>query len=302
MDFPWVTPYFSRSYWRRNWRRLGGSFLESLGVIALLIRVASLFWPQAAGWLPWWGVFSLPSIWAIWECRPVMSVKQRLKDRDVWIAIRIGDIFDIKGSLVVSTNSTFDTADGIISPESLQGQFTSKYYDSKTHLDRDLETELMDRTFEQLHDGRPSKTRKYDIGTVAMIQPKQRTIYMVAIADMNKHGVASGSLDGVVESLGKLWYFVGERGEMTPLVVPVLGTGRARIQAEREEIVREIIRSFVAACSEKKFCEELTIVVSRSDYLKHEIDLHELDSYLLHACRETSLKGAGDTGRGQAVQ
>lgn len=245
---------------------------------------------------------SVPFLWAIWECRPVTVVRHRLKDRDVWIEIRIGDIFEVVGSLAISTNTTFDTASGIISRDSLQGQFTKKYYDTETHLDQDLERALMDQDFEQLDDRRSGKTRRYPIGTVAMLQPKQRTVYMVAIADMNIYGVAAGSLDGVVESLGKLWYFVGERGEMQPLAVPVLGTGRARIQTEREEMIREIIASFVAACSEKKFCEQLTIVVSRSDYVTHEMDLEELGNYLWHACRYTNLKHTGETGGGQAVQ
>ena len=298
----WVRPYFSWAYLRRNWRDLGRSILRALGALLLLDRAVSLFsWP-APGWLPWWVVVFLPFVWAIWDCRPVTVVRHRLKDRDVWIEIRIGDIFEIKGSLAISTNTTFDTARGIISPGSLQGQFANRYYDNETHLDQDLEVALMGQEFEQLDDGRNGKTRRYRIGTVAMIQPKQRTVYMVAIADMNIHGVASGSLDGVVESLGKLWYYVGERGEMQPLVVPVFGTGRARIQTEREEMIREIIASFVAACSEKKFCEEVTIVISRKDYLKHEMDLQELGSYLWHACRDRRRKLTGETGGGQAVQ
>ena len=300
----WVKPYLTVAYWRRSVRGLGRSFLGSLGAILLVERAVSLYWPQAAGWLPWWIVISLPSIWAMWECRPIRFVKHRLKGRDVWIGIRIGDIFEIKGSLVVSTNSTFDTSisRGIISPDSLQGQFTSRYYDKEIHLDQDLERALTDQEYEQLDDGRNGKTKKYRIGTVATIRPKEHTVYMVAIADMNEYGGAAGSLDGVVESLAKLWYYIGERGEMQPIVAPVLGTGRARIQIEREEMIREIVGSFIAACSERKFCEEFTIVVSENDYLKHEMDLQEMGNHLRYACRYTNLKGTGDTGGGQAVQ
>ena len=304
MEPPWVTPYRSWAYWRRNWRNLGRSFLESLGAIWLLARVASQFRPEASEWTPWWIMASVPTLWAVWECRPVGFVKHRLKDRDVWIEIRIGDIFKVEGSLVISTNSTFDTsiAAGLISPNSLQGQFTRMYYDDESHLDRDLETALENEVFEIIDGNRRGKNRRYGMGTVAKIQPRRRTAYMVAIADMNEHGVAAGSLDGVVESLGKLWHYIGERGEMEAVAIPVLGTGRARIQTEREEMIREIIGSFIAACSEKKFCEKLTIAIATNDQVEHEIDLQELGNYLRYACRYTSLKGEGDIGGGQAVQ
>ena len=301
----WLASYRSWAYWKRNVRGLGSAFIGCLGAILLLQRVASQFWPQASEWAPWWIMFSVPSLWAMWLRRPASSVKHRLKDRDVRIEIRIGDIFEADGSLVISTNSTFDTSisGGIIDADSLQGKFTKRYYGDRTdQLDRDLEDELEDQAFERIEDSRRGKKKRYEIGTVVKIQPRDQTAYLVAIADMNQHRVASGSPDKVVESLGKLWHYIGERGEMTPLAVPVLGTGKARIHIEREEMTREIISSFVAACSEKKFCEKLTIVISRNDYLEHEMDLQELGNYLRHVCRYTSLKKKADAGGGQAVQ
>ncbi len=298
-----LTRYGSWMYWRRNWRGLARSFFETLGVLWVLVEVSAFVLPQVIELFPRWIMLAVPLLRAMWECRPVPVVRHKLKDRDVWIEIRIADILTIEGSLIISTNSTFDTSmsGGLISRESLQGQFTKLYYDNETYLDLDLDAALKDEEFEMISGDRQGKTKRYGIGTVAMIQPRGRRTYMVAISDINEHGVASGSLEGVVESLGKLWHYIGERGGMAPLAIPVLGTGRARIQTEREEMIREIVGSFIAACSERKFCERLTIAVPRSDYVKHEMDLQELGDYLRYACRYTSLKRDGNGGRGRAI-
>ncbi len=301
MESLWIAPYFSQ-HWKHAWLNLGRNFLFHLGYIWLLARVASVSWPSAS---ESWCVVVLPLLFAMWSnYRSTSSVKHRLKDTDVWIEIKIGDLFKkVSGSLVVSANSTFDTSvsGGIISADSVQGQFTNKYYDNEAHLDRDLETALEGEKFDSIEDGRNGKKKRYAIGTVAKIQPKEQTVYMVAIADMNENGIATGSPDGLIRSLGKLWHYIAEHGEIKPVTVPVLGTGSARINIKREDMVKEIVRSFIAACSEKRFCDRLAIIISKKDYLQQEMDLQMLGSHLQYLCQDTSLKGKGDTGGGRAV-
>ena len=218
--------------------------------------------------------------------RPRRHVKHRIEDTDVDIEIRIGNILHMDGAIVVSTNSTFDTASdaGLISDESLQGQFTKMYYDKEEYLDRDIDLELKGQQYEEVSNRHTGKRRKYPIGTAVKLLVRDRVAYFVAIADMNEHGVASGSKEGLVEALGNLWYFIGERGELGRVLVPVLGTGRARIPVTRDVAIRWIIDSFIAACSERKICDEVTIVISEKDYFTHELDLDVLERYVQHKC------------------
>lgn len=295
----WLGSYFSSTYWKKTWRRvvgsLLGSFFQSLGVIWLLIQFLSWAYHPVSCWASQhaWVIIPLilmgSALKAVWMCRPLRAFEERLKGRDVSIGIRVGDILEVKDALVVSTNSTFDTnvSGGIIDPKSLQGKFAKKYYSDEAHLDHDLENALKDQPCKQIDDGRIGKKKRYEIGTVAKISPRNRTVYMIAIADLSARGAASGSPAGVIESIGKLWHFVGEHGSVDPLAIPVLGTGNARILLTREKMIREIISSFVAACSKskKRFCNKLTIFVSEEDYLKYEIDMLELRSYLKHVCR-----------------
>ena len=301
--------YLFRKHWKDNWRNLIGEFFKALGVIWLPISISLSYFPQTPEFIPWWILALISIFWMLWRWRPVYMIKHKLKDRDISIEIRIGDIFDVKGSdvkgsLVVSTNSTFETRldtslDGTIAPDSLQGQCTKKYYDDEEHLDHDLEKALAAQGQKMIDDD--GEKKRYPIGTVVKIKPKDQTLYFVVIAKINENKVAYSSQEWVVKSLGKLWHFIGEQGDVEPIFVPILGTGKGRITTTREEMIRQIIDSFVAACSEKRFCKKLTIVISENDYLEHEIDLQELGRYLRHYCQYMSLKSKEDVGAGNAV-
>ena len=301
--------YFSKTFWKYNWKNIGGTFFKALGVGLLVVRFLSHFVPQIAdgthgNWRFSLVVIGVGVIWALIECGPKSLVKCNLKGRDVGIEIRISNIFDVEGAFIISTNSTFDTSisEGLISPNSLQGQFTKRYYDDEEHLNNDLEKSLTEQVPVSLAEKkRKGKKERFDIGTVAKVRPKDQLVYLVAIAHMDENGKAYSSYEEVIESLGKLWNYIAAQGELEPLVVPVLGTGLARLTVEREEMIREIIGSFITACSEKKFAEKLTIVISPEDYREHDIDLHELENYLRHVCQYTDLKSKTDTGKGEAI-
>ena len=232
----------------------------------------------------------------LWKCRDMLSVSHRLDETDISIEIRVDDIFSLTGAFIISTNTTFDTdmSEGLISEESLQGQFTKAYYNKEEHLDQELAEVLKGEEF-TIDENKPGKKERYEIGTVAKVSPGDQLAYFVAIADLNQHGVASSSLDNIRESLRKLWSYIANQGEFDHLVMPVLGTGRARIQVPREVMIREIIRSFInARYSENKFCEKLTIVIFEEDYRGHDIDLQELKDYIRLYAKQKRWQGHED--------
>ena len=262
-----------------QWSRGNLSLLSVIAVLGLLI-----------------GIF-----WVLCKCAKMLSVSQKLRATDIVIEIQVDDIFNIEGAFVISTSTTFDTDLSLMPEDSVQGQFTHKYYDNAEHLDHDIKKELEDQEYTVIEDNRKGEKKRYKIGTVIKLQPREQVTYLVAAADMNEHGKDSGSLEDMKKGLGDLWDYIGERGQLVPLVMPVLGTGHAGINIPREEIIREIISSFIAACSEKKFCEKLTVVVWQKDYREHDINLQKLGDYLQHLCEYTDIKDKTDTGAGKAI-
>jgi len=268
--------------------------LSSFGVLWLVVEI-STFFLSGTGWpdriRQWWLYFGLVGLGAAaWECRPHLSVAAKLNGRDVTIEVAVGDLFDFTGAYIVGTNTTFDTriSRELISEKSVQGAFTRKFYGEETQLDRELTSGLVGIASTDLNGSRLGKARRYPIGTCVRLNPRTCTAYFLAIAEINEHGVASGNFNDLKESLAKLWVFIGERGLKESLVMPVLGTGFSRLRQTREEIIREIVQSFIAACSERTFADKLTIVITPHDMRKHGISLDELGCFLRHECHYVS--------------
>lgn len=281
--------------WLRNLLSIRAltAILSSFGTLWLVVEIATFFFANTAA--PdtirnAWRIFGLAGLLiAVWLCRPRLAVSHKLNGRDVTVEIAVGDIFSFPGAMIIGSNTTFDTriSRELISERSIQGIFTKRYYGDETQLDIELASGLNCVPYQGLPGTRIGKAKKYPIGTCVRLNPKQRTGYFLAIAEINEHGVASGSFNDLKESLAQLWVFVGRRGSKEPLIMPVLGTGFSRLPQTREEVVRETIKSFVAACSEMTFTDKLTVVVSPHDIAKHRISLDELGSFLRHECSYT---------------
>ena len=309
----------SRIYWRleiywkwwtrsRGIRRLGGTLLRSLGLFWPPVAMSAFFFPA---WVPVLqnrlfiaGFFIIALAVAFYLSRPKLRVSERLNDRDVEIEVRADDIFRLPGALVVGTNTTFDTNSAVIDQSSIQGKFTERYYSDIQQLDRDICAALTGSEPEGTVDAAdPARRRaRYSMGQVALVSPKDRRAYLLAIAELNEFGNAVGTFDGVEKALTNLWTFVAERGPKEDVLVPVLGTGFSRVTARREEVVRAIIDSFMAACHGKVFCEKLTIVVWLADLAKHEFDLEEVGQYLEHVCRYTPYSPANPAPSGVGIE
>ena len=238
--------------------RGGTAFLSSLGSFYSILKFADYFHlaQQSDVQKFFWIFVFLGACGAIWICRPKLAVSCNLRDRDVVIEVAVGDIFSFPGAIVVGTNSTFDTriSTELIAATSIQGQFTRRYYEDHAPLDAELSAGLSASPYEALSGQRIGKKKRYPLGTAVRLHPKSRTGYFVAITHINDHGVAEGTFEDLKDALGQLWVFIGQRGSKEALVLPVLGSGFARLTQSRPVIVQEIIKSFIAACSERTFC------------------------------------------------
>jgi len=233
------------------------------------------------------------AIWTFWERRPILSVSEKIAGRDIELEVKIGNLFQEKGAKIISLNTIFDTDvdNGIIAEDSLQGQFTRKFYKSVQDFDKDLDAQLSDHhVTEDVHSKKRGKTKRYELGTVIQVRPGGQLFYLVAIANLNDQGVAQSSFDNLKFCLRKTWKYISECGETDPIVIPLTGSGRARLTTKRITIAQEIIRSFVEGCASKKCCEKFTVVISPDDYRKHDLNLYELREFLKFVCKYEDLE------------
>ena len=210
-----------------------------------------------------------------------------IKNRDIRVTIVVGDIFKQKGSMVIPTNTTFDTCmeDDFISSKSIQGQFQNKYFKNNlTALDNMISNSLKNEKIkEKINDGRKTKTKRYDCGTIARINHNNKKYYFLALTDVNKVGSPNADYNNIIESLQGLWSFLGENKHIESLIIPIIGTGRAGItEATRMNVIKEIILSFVATTTEIKFTNHLVICIHPNDLKNNMIDIDEVFEYVYY--------------------
>lgn len=270
----------SRAYWRYVLlSRVGaGTVLAIYGGLWLFIETLDFFKiytrDQYSSYAFW--VFLIISvIGAIIIRRPISSIVISFPRNDFCVEVRIGNIFEAAGAIMVCTNTVFesDVAGGKIAPNSLQGQFTAKYYTGdQTKLIETINTELKNL------DGPP-----YPMGTTITVNTHGKTFYLVAMSELNEQGTASTSLRSVKEAMGGLWRYVRESGELQELVVPVVGTARGRLKIPRKAMIEKIAESFVNASLDGKFTDRLVIIVYPDDAKRFQINLYDIKDHLNHA-------------------
>jgi hypothetical protein len=299
-----IKGYLIGTYWRRTFFSANtvAIFLSAVGFFWLITEISAFIietWKSQLQ-LAWPYFLGVSVTYTLWRQRPVISRCERLDGTDIRIEIRIANIFSLKAAYVISTNTSFDSVvnEQLISKRSLQGVFTEKFYDKTEHLDGDLEQALVHEALIGQRESKVGgKAGLYSIGTVAKITPKGCTAYLLAIAELNEHGVAESNFEAVKTALAALWNFVSSKGGYDSLAIPVIGTGHGRINTPRDVVIKEIVRSFVAACCERKFTSKLTVVISPKDYHDHELDIYELGDFLKYVCRYTEIappnRGAG---------
>lgn len=138
----------------------------------------------------------------------------------------------------------------------------------------------------QKHNRQCSKNNQYEIGTIIKLTHRSGfKTYWMAMADVNEHGKPDGKIENLQICLESLWRYIGEKGHMSRLIMPVSGSGRTGINENRITILKEIIFSFVAMTKERKITEELVICIHPSDIRNDKLNIYELMDYLKCQCK-----------------
>ncbi|TSD64483.1 hypothetical protein FFF34_011250 [Inquilinus sp. KBS0705] len=220
----------------------------------------------------------------IFTRRPVRKISYKYPGQDLMIEVCIGDLFAIPGQKIISTNTTFDTDvdNGIISQNSLQGQFTQRYFPGdlpklNAELDRGLQG-IVHQTIQK----QAGKTERYDFGTTVKIKLADQYFYWFAMSDMNANNTSTTNLKNVMHALDALWEFIDTKGEKLDTVIPLIGSGLGRLTTSRKKLIAIIAQSFINASENQIFANKLTIVVHPSDVEKSGLNLFEVKDLLKH--------------------
>ncbi|WP_346815357.1 macro domain-containing protein [Aeromonas hydrophila] len=248
--------------------------LNVLGALWLTVEIIDYFGGKENAekmQSPWW-VFILTSIAiCIYKLWPKKRFLYLVDGRDISIELVIGDIFKEEGPIIVGSNTAFETSQTIIAKTSVQGLFSSKYFSDIRAINDQLSAQQPNRPVE--------------FGTTVTVRGNNRIAYFCAIAEINNSGVARSNMENLRASLGGLWVYLSGNGEKSVLNIPVLGSGFSRISEPREEIIQEIVLSFLAAINDSSFCDGIRIVAHPKDVKKYGLKIEKITKFLEHHCQ-----------------
>lgn len=214
------------------------------------------------------------------------SVQQKYDSPSTEIHIAEDDLFKQDGHIVIGMADTFDTSiPHIIDERSVQAQLLAGvYHGDLACLDTELIAALADKpTVEPFspQDRKPGKQVRYELGTVAVLEPAIRKLYFcVAYTKMNCRNEAKGTIDGIWRSLNSLWSEVRARSNGEPVSIGVIGGGQARISQHLPPLdaIRLTAMSFMFASREERVTSRLNIVVRPE--VARDLDMLELQAFL----------------------
>lgn len=269
-------------------KRLGVTFASIFGLIWLFLEPAGLFLPEWLNW-GWWGyvgLVSFSSLCAVALNRPRTSVSRSLSSPDSAIRIKIGDLFDEPGHLVIGANDVFDTELGeLTKPSSVQGQFLTRVYHSdhrrlEAEIDAALEPLKADRKREP--NKKKGKFWRYPLGTTLALGSPDKRYFLNAYGYMSNDLRVKSTADDIWYSLSCLWEQVRLKGHGMGVAMPVIGSDLARTNLPRMTLIKLIIISFIAASKKDFVSKDLTVVIHLKDV--ESVDLYALEDFLESAC------------------
>jgi len=268
----------SFAYWRYVlFSRLGlQSALAIFGALYLFIGALDFFSIYTKDKYSIWAfplVIGISIFVSILTRRPITSISVSLPNQDSCVEVKIGDIFDEEGAVMISTNTLFesDVAGGKIAPTSLQGQFTGRYFTGN-------QNELISSINSQFGGRKPP----FKMGTTFPVTTHGKTFYFTAMAKLNESGNAYTTQSDLKEALIGLWEHVKNTGELQRLTVPLIGTGRGRVSLTRRKIIRLIVESFVEASKNGPITDHLIVIIRPEDARKFKVNLYDIKDHLNH--------------------
>jgi hypothetical protein len=160
------------------------------------------------------------------------------------IRVKLGDIFNEKGWIAIATSDFFDSIvdENLISSKSLHGYVLNKYWpDNRNNWQKQIDASL--RSIEGVREKRSKgNTIRYPIGTVARARSDGHRFLFVALGRTNlSDNVTSASAESLICAVRGLLREARAACSMEPLIIPLMGSGLARVGIKYSVLVDLII-------------------------------------------------------------
>lgn len=287
--------------------KVGKSILSVFGALWLVVEILAFFnKDEIANKIKefWWLFLIIGVITVIYNNWPKNKFSFKVNNRDVSITLQIGDILKTEGALIVPVNNRLDVDNhGIVAKtSSILRHFIDKMYNkTHSHLATDISNQLQDSSDWYSRFIINENPLTYKIGTVVPIYRDEKQFYLLCSSTLNDQNRSKSTEDDLRNSLIELWAYLSHCGSKDNLVIPIIGTGRGRITMTREEVIKEIVLSFLPSLSVESYCEQLTICIHPHDIKKYNVNIDEIKDFIRLHCLNANFSRINEVIEGQTI-
>lgn len=272
----------------KSWQNIIKDFFVGIGFLWLITEVSSFFFEEFIksikndyGILLFGSFLLIGLLFSAVKNFPKSSFKVKMRNKDSWISLKIGDAFKNNGSLIVPINNHLDSClnGNLAKAKSLHNKLINDYFNNDyKKLDELINTKII------------GKVKPFEIGSVIEIekdlkklfQLKNKRFYLLVNTKKQENNRVNSTIDDFMISINKLWDFLSTdttKGEA--VTIPLINTQHGRnSELTREVVVKQIIDTFIDSSKYKSVSEELIIAIHPSDIEKGNLDFDKLCDYL----------------------
>ena len=235
-----------RLFWSYKWC-IAERFLAAIGMLLGLLELIKLFVEIPYSCV--WGIVILLAsvVWGLCFLRKTKKTKLKLnKVTDIYI--KYDDLFNADGIKVIPVNEYFDThiGDGIISPDSLHGQFIRRYFNGREdELSEKIKEQLKRHTPYDRNRGRNLKLQlpenKYALGTSIRINDGENHFILVALTRFNKYEHVEVKEEEYIPIVQKMFYYIEQLNDNMPICVPLVGSGQSGFNMSHMQLLNSML-------------------------------------------------------------
>lgn len=207
------------------------------------------------------------------------KIEIRIATSNTKIEVFFGDLFEQSGLRCISVTEFFDSKLGIpVSEKSLQGMFLKRCFGGGVEdFNKQLEYELEGVPSEEVAK-RLGKTKKFPIGTTALIEVAGEKYIVFALAETDPETCkADSDVTKMWSALHSLWQRARIEAGGHPLNVALIGSGLSGIGLPSRDLLNLIILSVITETKDNRITEVIRIVLHPDRF--EEIDLRDVKSH-----------------------
>ena len=265
------------------------NFFICIGILSAIFTIVGLIWStEISNYLIQYqnykiqlllAILFICTVYGFYSVRRKEKISLNISDKTN-VNIYFGDLFKSNKIIVIPVNDYFDTIvdDKIISSNTLHGKFIQKYF---SHNEKHLKL-LIDKSLSKIQPIEINKNRtkgnrkRYELGTVAIVEAAEKIFYLVAFTKFNQNNRATITKSQYLEVITILFEFIEQNSQGFKVNIPLIGAGHSGVELSKQKLLDLLLFSIILS-DKLTLINGLDIILHES--IKDEIDLNKLEYY-----------------------